>query len=226
MKVKEIPANERPREKLESYGPSNLSTSDLLSIILASGLKGKNVTELSFELLSKVDSVKDLANLDLKEICKIKGIGKAKATTLLAAIELGKRIYLLPDTKKVRLVTAEDVFSYSKYLFYGKKQECFYCLYIDKLRNLITAKLLFMGTMERSSVHPREIFREAYKVSATGIICIHNHPSGVLLPSKKDIEFTNDLVKLGDFHGIYILDHLIVNENKYFSFVENRNKNN
>ena len=145
MKVKEIPANERPREKLESYGPSNLSTSDLLSIILASGLKGKNVTELSFELLSKVDSVKDLASLDLKEICKIKGIGKAKATTLLAAIELGKRIYLLPDTKKVRLVTAEDVFSYSKYLFYGKKQECFYCLYVDKLRNLITAKLLQHG---------------------------------------------------------------------------------
>ena len=137
-----------------------------------------------------------------------------------------KRIYLLPDTKKVKLATATDVFSYSKYLFYGKKQECFYCLYVDKLRHLITTKLLFMGTMERSSVHPREIFKEAYKVSATGIICIHNHPSGVVLPSKKDIEFTNDLVKLGDFHGIYILDHLIVNENKYFSFVEYRNKNN
>ena len=83
-----------------------------------------------------------------------------------------------------------------------------------------------IGCLNESMAHPREIFKEAYKVSATGIICIHNHPSGVLLPSKKDIEFTNDLVKLGDFHGIYILDHLIVNENKYFSFVENRNKNN
>lgn len=226
MKVKEIPVNERPREKLELYGPSNLSTSDLLSILLASGLKGKNVTELSFELLSKVDSIKELASLNLEEICKIKGIGKVKATTLLAAIELGKRIYLLPDTKKVKLATATDVFSYSKYLFYGKKQECFYCLYVDKLRHLITTKLLFMGTMERSSVHPREIFKEAYKVSATGIICIHNHPSGVVLPSKKDIEFTNDLINLGNFHGIYILDHLIVSEDKYFSFVENKNKSN
>ena len=100
MKVKEIPSNERPRERLENYGPSNLSTSDLLAIILSSGLKGKNVTELSFELLSKVDSVKDLANLELKELCKVKGIGKAKATTLLAAIELGKRIYLLPEDRK------------------------------------------------------------------------------------------------------------------------------
>ena len=223
MKVKEIPANERPREKLESYGPSNLSTSDLLSIILASGLKGKNVTELSFELLSKVDSVKDLASLDLKEICKIKGIGKAKATTLLAAIELGKRIYLLTDTKKVRLVTAEDVFSYSKYLFYGKKQECFYCLYVDKLRNLITAKLLFMGTMERSSVHPREIFREAYKVSATGIICIHNHPSGNASPSKNDIDITKRIKNIGDIHGVGLLDHIIIGHGNYYSFYEDNN---
>ena len=224
LKVKEIPELERPREKLMHLGCENVSTSELLSILLSNGVKDKNVMELSFELLAKLDSIHDLATIGKDELCSIKGIGEAKAAVILAAIELGKRIFLTKNEKKVKLNTAQDVFEYSKYLFQDKKQELFYCFYVDQTRTLITSKLLFKGTMDRSSVHPREVFKEAYKVSACGIICVHNHPSGNVMPSGKDIEFTKDLIKIGKLQGIFILDHLIVSEHKYYSFGENSNR--
>lgn len=216
-----MPLEERPREKLEKRDPGALATSELLSILLASGTKEKSVTELSLELLTKVGKLADFETITLEELCQVKGIGPAKATTVLAAIELGKRIFLAEEEKKISLASAADVFKYSKYLFRGKKQEYFYCIYVDSKRFLIRTKLLFVGTMTKSSVHPRDIFREAYKVSASGIICLHNHPSGVTIPSGKDIEFTKDLIEIGTMQGIPILDHLIVSEHNYFSFGEN-----
>ena len=101
------------------------------------------------------------------------------------------------------------------------KQECFYCIYLDSKKKVLNSKLLFKGTMTRSNVHPREIFKEAYKVSASYIICAHNHPSGSVNPSPKDIEFTNYLIELGRIHGVLIYEHLIVSETKYYSFLEN-----
>ena len=107
------------------------------------------------------------------------------------------------------------------YLFHNKKQEYFYCLYFNNKQELIGEKLLFIGTINRSVTHPREIFKEAYRLSASSIVCMHNHPSNDVTPSMEDIDFTNKLVSLGTIQGIPIIDHLIVGQNKYFSFSDN-----
>lgn len=142
---------------------------------------------------------------------------------LLAAIELGKRIYLNPTEKLLKMNNPAKIYSASRYLFKDKKQELFYCFYLNNKQELIERKLLFMGTINCSTTHPREIFKEAYKVSATSIICLHNHPSNDLTPSKADIAFTDQLVKIGQLQGIPVLDHLIIGDDSYYSFYEHNN---
>lgn len=221
MKIKEIPISERPREKLIKKGASSLSSSELLAIILGEGVKNVNANELAFELLKEVRDMKNFVNLSYLELTKIKGIGPVKAAKILATVELGKRIFLESDKENIKLVNSKDIYNFCKSFFYGLKQECFYCIYLDSKKRLLSSKLLFKGTMTKSSVHPREIFKEAYKINASYIICVHNHPSGVVSPSPKDIEFTNYLIKLGMLHGVLIYDHLIVSENNYYNFLEN-----
>lgn len=224
MKVKDLPLLDRPREKMRMVGAQNLSTSELLAIILRTGTKEKSVMEVSYELLSVVGDISNLENTTMEKLCKIKGIGKDKATNILAAIEIGKRIFLEREDSTVILDNTESIFNYSKYFFHGKKQEHFYCLYLDEKKHLIASKLLFIGTINRSIVHPREVFKEAYLLSASAIICIHNHPSGIVWPSPKDVEFTQDLIKIGNIQGIPILDHLIVSEHNYYSFEQAKNR--
>ncbi len=221
MKIKEIPINERPREKLIKRGAYSLSSSELLAIILGEGVKNINANEVAFELLKEVGNMREFVNLNYHELIKIKGIGPVKATKILAMVELGKRIFLEEERDGIKLDKALDCYNYCKSFFYGLKQECFYCLYLDSKKRLLNNKMLFKGTMTRSNVHPREIFKEAYKVNASYIICVHNHPSSYVNPSPKDIEFTNYLIELGKIHGVLIYDHLIVSETKYYSFLEN-----
>lgn len=222
MRIKDKPLNERPREKLLELGKENLTNSELLSIILKTGLKGENVENISLKLLNKYD-LKDLKNIELEELTRIKGIGKVKAIELLSCIELGKRIYLKDNKKLTRLSTPKDIFHHVKYLFIDKNQEYFYCLYFNNKQELINKKLLFIGTINKSITHPREIFKEAYKLSASTIICIHNHPSNDTNPSKADILFTKNLVEIGKIQGIPIIDHIIIGNNNYYSFLEQNN---
>ena len=221
LTIKDIPETERPREKMIKKGAGSLSTSELLAIILQGGVKNVNANELAFELLKEIGNLKNFLNLSYLELTKIKGIGPVKAAKILATVELGKRIFLGEEELKVKLKDSLSIYNYSKSFFYGIKQECFYALYLDSKKNLLASKLLFKGTMTKSSVHPREIFKEAYKNNATYIVCLHNHPSGSVNPSPKDIEFTTYLVKLGMMHGCLIYDHLIISDDKYFSFLEN-----
>ena len=224
MKVKDCPLLDRPREKLQAMGVNHLSTSELLAIIIRSGTKEKSAIEVAWQLWSQLKTLEKLENITLEELCSIKGIGLAKATNLLAAIELGRRIFLKKEESSICLSDAATIFKYSRYFFHGKKQEYFYCLYVDHRRYLLASKLLFIGTLNRSVVHPREVFKEAYLLSASGIICVHNHPSGIVYPSQKDIEFTADLMRIGQIKGIPILDHIIVSEHKYYSFGENNHR--
>lgn len=219
-KIKDIPLNERPRERLKEVGQSNLTNIELLSIILKSGTKEKNVKDLSIELLKKYNLL-ELKDISINDLISIKGIGEAKAIELIASIELGKRIFLKETKKLVKLDDPVKIWESSKYIFNGKKQEYFYTYYFNTKQELIEKKLLFIGTINQSTTHIREVFKEAYKVSASYIICLHNHPSNDVTPSKADKEFTQALFEIGKIQGIPVLDHIIVGDNKYYSFYEN-----
>lgn len=223
MKIKEIPLNERPRERLVKYGKDKLSNEELISIILKTGTKNKSVKELSLEILKKYKTINNLENISIESLKEIRGIGEVKAIELNAVIELGRRIFLTTNKKeKKKLLSSKEIWEDTKYLFFGKKQEYFYCLYFNNKQELIERKLLFMGTINRSVVHPREVFKEAYLLSASNIICVHNHPSGDINPSYEDINFTKNLVEIGRMQGIPVIDHIIVSDNDYYSFYENK----
>ena len=219
--IKELPLLDRPIERLINNGVESLSNEELLSIILKTGTKEKSVKDLSLEILKNYN-IHELINVNMENITKIKGIGKVKASSILACIELGKRMNKKIDTLyDIKIDNCEKVFMYYNDLLKNETQEYFYCLYLDNNNKVIKNKMLFKGTLNYSTVHPREIFKEAYLVGATSIICIHNHPTGNIEPSKNDIELTNNLIKVGNILGVKISDHLIIGKDNYFSFFEN-----
>lgn len=218
-RIKEIPAEERPRERLKQVGVENLTNTELISIILKNGTKNKNVKDLSIEILNKY-KISEFKDISINDLIKIKGIGEVKAIELIAAIELGKRIFLSETVSLEQLDNPTKIWKSSRYLFNGKKQEYFYCYYFDNKQKLIERKLLFMGTINRSVTHMREVFKEAYRVSASSIVCLHNHPSNDITPSNEDIVFTRNLIKTGEIQGIPVLDHIIVGDDSFYSFYE------
>ena len=220
--IKDVPVEERPRERLIKYGAKNLATDDLIAIILKTGTKEYSSKYLASEVLKLVDNVSDLKKITLNKLISINGIGAVKAIEFLAALELGKRVYeLKPLDKDLKCNSAEKIFKHFRGEFIGLNQEYFYCLYLNSEKKLIDKKLLFKGTLNKSLIHPREIFKEAYLSSAAYIICLHNHPSGNVIPSDDDINITNDLINIGYLQKIPILDHIIVGDNNYYSFYEN-----
>lgn len=223
-RVKDLIESERPRERLINCGAENLSNEDLLSIIMKSGTKNKNVKELSIDILNKYGNIENLQEVQVESLKEIKGIGTVKAIELVATIELGRRIFLNNKVNnKKKLVNAKDIWLETRYLFFNKKQEYFYALYFNNKQELIDKKMLFKGTINKSVVHPREVFKEAYLLSASSIICMHNHPSGDTTPSREDIHFTHKLFEIGNIQNIIIQDHIIVSNDSYYSFYENGN---
>ena len=222
IKIKDIEEEDRPRERLINKGVEVLSNEELLAIIIKTGTKENSAKELSSIIINKLEGIKNLSNINFQQLEKIKGIGKAKACEIIDSIELGKRINRTINTlNNVKLNKTSKVFEYYKELFNNKQQEHFYCVYLDNSKKIIKDKLLFIGTINYSTVHPREIFKEAYLLSASSIICIHNHPTGNVLPSKQDLELTKNLIEVGKLLGIQILDHIIIGKNNYYSFLEN-----
>lgn len=221
INFKNIPESDKPRERLYQYGSENLSDEELISIILKTGTKGMSVKEVSLKLLENVGDIKRLKDIGINTLMCINGIGRVKAIEIKAAIELGRRIYI--ENNKlggVILNNSLKIYEYFKDLVGNKKQEYFYTVYVDTKGRYIDKKCLFVGTINNSIVHPREIFKEAYLLSANGIICIHNHPSGDPTPSKEDIMITRKIKEIAMIHGIRLVDHLIVGVNSYYSFYE------
>ena len=212
----------KPRDKLMLYGPSKLTDSELLAIIIKVGVKSSSVYDISKKVLDRIDKLDNLINVNLSTFNNIKGLGIVKKIELLASIELGRRIYLIKKNH-IKYLTSDDIYNDNKDLFYNKKQELFYCLYLDNKNNLIDKKLLFMGTINKSIVHPREIFKEAYLLSASKFICLHNHPSGDVTPSNEDYLLTKSLIEISMIQGIIFLDHLIISNNQYYSFYNESN---
>ena len=220
--IRDVPLEERPRERLIKYGARNLSTEDLIAIILKTGTKEYSSKYLATEVLKLVKDVSDLKSITLSKLININGIGAVKAVEFLAAIELGRRVYEQRELdNNLKCNSAEKIFRHFRSEFDGLSQEHFYCLYLNSQKKLIDKKLLFKGTLNKSLIHPREVFKEAYLSSAAYIICIHNHPSGSVIPSNDDINVTDELVKIGILQKIPVIDHIIVGNNNYYSFYEN-----
>lgn len=221
INFKNIPESDKPRERLYQYGSENLSDEELISIILKTGTKGMSVKEVSLKLLESVGDIKRLKDIGINTLMGINGIGRVKAIEIKAAIELGRRIYIENNKLSgVILNNSLKIYEYFKDLVGNKKQEYFYTVYVDTKGRYIDKKCLFVGTINNSIVHPREIFKEAYLLSANGIICIHNHPSGDPTPSKEDVVITRKIKEIAMIHGIRLVDHLIVGVNSYYSFYE------
>lgn len=223
IKIKDIPIEDRPRERLINNGVECLSNEELLAIILKTGIKNKSAKDLARIILNECGGIKKINNLNLEKLKNIDGVGLAKACDILSIIELSKRINKDVDNiLNTKFNNCEIVYKYYKEILKDKKQEYFYCVYLDNSKRIIKDKLLFIGTINYSIVHPREVFKEAYMLSASAIICVHNHPSNNLLPSKQDIEITKNLVEIGNLLGIKVLDHIIIGYNNYYSFLENK----
>ena len=226
VKIKDIPKDERPYERLISNGVEVLSNEELLAIILKTGSKGKSSKDLAIQLLSSIKNLKSLNEINYKFLSDFKGIGMSKACNILAAIELGKRINRQVDKiNSVKLNSSKLVYDFYKDRLGDKKQEYFYCIYLDTSKKIISDKLLFIGTINYSIVHPREVFKEAYLNGASAIICVHNHPGGNPIPSSQDYEVTQNLINVGKIFGIPIIDHIIICKNTYYSFLENNDIN-
>ena len=221
VKLKELPVLERPRERLINVGVENLSDEELLSIILKTGSKEMSVKELAAYILSSLGGIENLKNINYHEVKKIKGIGEAKACMLVALSEIARRMNRkVASLMGVKLNTPLKIFEFYKSKI-NDDQEQFYCIYLDASKKVIEEKLLFIGTVNYSLVHPRDIFKEAYLLNATGIICVHNHPSGEVRPSKEDINLTIRLKEIGVLMGVRVIDHIIIGDDKYYSFLEN-----
>ena len=222
MNLKKLPSEEKPRERLYMYGSENLSNEELISIILKTGTKNMSVKEVSLKLLEVVGDISKFKDIGINTLMKIDGIGRVKAIEIKAALELGRRVYMNNDgIDKIAFNSADIIYNYFYDILKDKKQEYFYCVYVDTKGKYIDKKCLFIGTINSSVVHPREVLKEAYLLSANGIVCVHNHPSGDSTPSKEDISITKKLKEISIIHGIKFIDHIIIGNGNYFSFFEN-----
>ncbi|KAF0823695.1 DNA repair protein RadC [Cytobacillus firmus] len=218
--IKDFPQDERPRERFVQNGPESLSNHELIAILLRTGTKDESVLQLANRLLTHFEGLRLLKDASLDEITAIKGIGSAKAIQVLAAVEIGRRISKLTYDDRYIIRSPEDGANYVMHDMRFLSQEHFVCLYLNTKNQVLHKQTIFIGSLNASIVHPREVFKEAFRRSAASIICIHNHPSGDPTPSREDIEVTKRLAESGKIIGIDVLDHLIIGENKFVSLKE------
>jgi DNA repair protein RadC len=207
-----LPLAERPRERLINLGPQALSDQDLLSILLNSGIKGKNVSILAAELLDRLEQHKDIPSV--KEISRMAGLGEAKAGTVVAMLEFGRRRWGINGT---RIKHPSDIFSIVRH-YANRKQERFICLSLNGAHEVLAVRVVTVGLVNRTIVHPREVFADPLADRSCAVAVCHNHPSGNLKPSTEDDEVTSILEKAAEVLGIRFLDHIIFSETAYFSY--------
>ena len=209
-KITQWPKNERPRERLLQHGPQHLTEAELLGILLGKGTKKKTAIDLARELLDRYESLENLFSRSPSELMKIKGIGSAKAATLLAAFQLVRRLQSKTSKERPSFKRAKDVASYYLPLMKDLRKEVFRVLLLSRANRLIKEVTISEGTLDASIVHPRDVFREALLEPAAGVILIHNHPSGNPSPSEEDLRITKQLVEAGRLLGIKVYDHIIL----------------
>ena len=216
--IHDLPASERPRERLRKFGAEALSAQEILAVILGRGISGESVMVTAQRLLSQFGSLKGIAVASLEELAGVRGIGLAKAAQIRAVFELVSRIEDYHDSEKREVVkTPEDVVAQVRSRLKSKKKEYFLALLLDTRNQLIRVAEVSVGSLDSSIVHPREVFKEAISASAASIIFAHNHPSGDPEASEDDISLTKRLADAGEIMGIDVLDHVIIGDRKYLS---------
>ncbi|MBE0430182.1 MAG: DNA repair protein RadC [Thermoleophilia bacterium] len=218
-RISDMPLEERPSSRLILKGPSSLSNSELLAIILKSGTVAENAISLSQRVLSQFD-LKQLSAVDSAQLMKIHGIKSGKAAQIVACFELARRLESFDSSPKFRINSPEDVYRKLYPAMRESKKEYFVELCLDTKNHVIKEETISIGTLNANIVHPREVFRAAMISSAAHIIVAHNHPSGDPAPSREDIEITKKLVETGKIMGIEILDHVIIGDCRHFSMKE------
>lgn len=213
-RIKELPASERPREKLKRKGAQALSDVELMAILIGSGNQKMDVMALSSRLLKSLDGEKGTPTLD--SLCKVEGIGPAKASLVVAAMEFARR-RIRP--RGVKISFPPDVYPLIRHVS-DRRQEHFLCIALNGANEVIAVRTVSVGLVNRALVHPREVYADPITDRASAVIVAHNHPSGNLAPSTDDIEVTRQLKEAGDTLGIKLLDHLIFNETTYYSMME------
>src|SRR5699024_3841427 len=220
VRIIDVPKEERPRERLIKYGENHLSNQELLAILIGSATRRESVMDLSNRVLVHFEGLKLLSEATIDQLTSIKGIGKAKGIAILAAIELGKRIRQYKPEESYTVRSPEDGADYIMEEMRNLNQEHLVVLFLNTKNQIIHRQTIFIGSLNASIVHPREIFREALKRSAASIICAHNHPSADPTPSQEDIHVTRRLAEAGKIMGIELLDHLVIGNNSFVSLKE------
>jgi len=221
-RITDWPLSERPREKLISYGTESVSDAELIALILGHGSSQFNAVETAKRLLSEFRNLAGLADASIDELQRVSGVGPVKAVKLIAAFQLCKNLQKnRAENSIVRFTSPAKVADIYKPVLGGLNKEVFYVILLNSAMKRIADFEVSRGILDASLVHPREVFNPAVRYSARGIILMHNHPSGDLIPSDEDITVTNRLVESGKILEIPIFDHLIISDDGYFSFKEN-----
>ena len=220
MTIKELPADERPREKLREHGAHSLGNSELLAILLRTGSHDSSALRLAEHLLDQQEGLAGLGNATMEDLEQIKGIGEAKALTIMAAVELGRRVLSLAPLDRIVIRTPDDVAALLMPRFRYETRENFLAVLLSTKNHVLKTSVISIGSLNASIVHPRELFREAINASAASVILAHNHPSGDPAPSAEDIDLTRKLAEAGKLLDIPVLDHIILGDGKYISLKE------
>lgn len=217
--LRDLPHEERPRERMMQYGAESLSHAELLAILLRTGTKNESAVTLAQRILNYVGHLRHLHDLSITELTAIRGIGDAKALQLKAGLELGRRMARSRlDALQIRRPEDAAELLMETMRYYDK--EHFVCLFLNTKNRIMAQETVTIGILDASLVHPREVFKAALKCGAASFICAHNHPSGDPTPSPEDVSITRRLLEVGEIVGIELLDHLVIGDNQYVSLKE------
>ena len=220
LTVKEMPQEERPRERMERVGPQALSTAELLALILRTGIKDENVLTMATRLLVQYNGLAGLARAEFAQLARERGIGPAKTAQLLAAFELGRRLMAESPEERFQIRAPQDAANLLMPLIAHQEQEHFVVLYLDTRNRVLDRETLYKGSLNTSLVRIGEVFRGAVRRNCAGVIVAHNHPSGDPTPSAEDIALTRRLVDAGKLLEVELLDHVIIGQNRFVSLRE------
>ncbi len=216
MKIKDLPSEDKPREKLLKYGPSSLSIHELLAVILTTGTVKEDVMSMASRVLKEYGERALTAQTNVEVLARDLDIPVGKAAQIVACSELGKRFYHKRATGPAILRTAKEVFTYARDMERLPKEHL-RGIYVNTHYRMIHDEVISIGTINANLIHPREVFKPAIEYGAAGIILVHNHPSGIIKPSQADVEVTEQLISVGKIIGINLIDHIIIGNGKYAS---------